>query len=514
MKTFGLMTKAALMALAVTCAVACSEDDNTSTGGTTVFPQEVTEAVQAGGETTLTFNAAETWNIESDKLWCKFSNGQNTLSGNAGEQKITVTVTDEMQTTTADTASIRLTIGTQTQTIARIIRLGQALTITDANDSAYNAENPAIIAYSNGDASATLSFNGNFNWELKQEGCPEWIEVAEQLPIKGNANTDVQITLNVVKDFWSQVLSDTLKFYMQGTDSYVAVPVSFDGLPQNTIVTDGINGGAFWWNVSGDGKTYWKDGSMAGDGIAETSFPLSFKVLARNNQYQIVRVEQSGSWMNVTDQYSSDITLTDDHMGNITISSFKANTGAERIAYILALPDSVYQDVQQKVENAGGYYDGILLTSDGTDLNSNYEKYTVIAFKQEAANTAEGGFEVLLMGYQPLTCQQGDGGTGLLEVVTSNFGVDASQVYTVNATAGARLTISPMLGLDTWDGSDFANTVGMTFEGGELNKDTWETGMTQDESGFTISLSADQSMILVFRGTDYLNKKALIINVQ
>lgn len=508
------MTKAALMALAVTCAVACSEDDNAGTGSASVFPQEVTEAVQAGGETTLSFNATEAWNIESDKLWCKFSNGQITMSGEPGEQQVIVKVTNEMQTTTADTASIRLTIGAQTQIVARIIRLGQALTITDANDSTYNAGHPAIIAYTNGNASATLTFSGNFNWELKQEGCPEWIEVAEQLPIRGNANTDVQITLNVVKDFWPQTLSDTLKFYMQGTDSYVAVPVSYDGLPESVVVTDGINGGAFWWNVSGDGTTYWKDGSMAGDGIAETSFPLSFKVFARNNKYQIVRVEQKDNWMNVTDQYSTNINMTDDRMGNVTVTSLKKNTGKERVAYILALPDSVYQDMQQKVADNDGYYDGILLTTDGTDLNSEYEKYTVIAFKQEAANQSAGGFEVLYMGYEPIACQQGDGGTGLLEAVTSNFGVEASQVYTVNTTAGAHLIINPMLGFDTWDGSNLSNTVGMTFDGGELNKDTWETGMTQDESGFTLGLSADQSMILVFRGTDYLNKKALIINVQ
>ena len=38
--------------------------------------------------------------------------------------------------------------------------------------------------------------------------------------------------------------------------------------------------------------------------------------------------------------------------------------------------------------------------------------------------------------------------------------------------------------------------------------------MTQDESGFTVSVTAEQPMVLVFRGTDYLNKKALIVNAQ
>ena len=289
----------------------------------------------------------------------------------------------------------------------------------------------------------------------------------------------------------------------------------FNGLPDGVVVSDGIDGSAFWWTVAGDGQSYWKEGSMVDGGVGATSFPLNFKVLAKDNQYKVLRVEQNASWMNVIeDDYSSFVSLSDDGKGNVTIDFFKENSGSERTAYILAMPKTVYDEACQQAQDKGDGFDGIILTDDGSDLNTNYDKYVVLACKQEAAGTAAAGFEVLYQGWQSMTCEQGDGGTGLMEPIVGNFSVDESQVYIVNVTAGSRLTINPMLTVDVWDGSDLANVPGMTFEGEELNKDTWESGLTTDESGFTLSLTADQSMILVFRGTDTLNKKALIINVQ
>lgn len=512
MKTFSFMKKALFVALTMVSVVAC--DENESDGGMqTPFPEQKVEALQAGSEMNLTFNASSAWVLESNQLWCKFSNNMTTMSGEAGEQNVTVNITDELQGTASDTADVKLTMSGETKVVLRVIRMGQALSIVDQDGVAYDDEHPVTIEYTNNGAKAMFTFKGNFNWELKES--PEWLEVVEGLPIRSNANTEVQMTLEVVKSYWANALNDTLKFYMQNTDTYVKVPVSFNGLPDGVVVSDGIDGSAFWWTVAGDGQSYWKEGSMVDGGVGATSFPLNFKVLAKDNQYKVLRVEQNANWMNVIeDDYSSFVSLSDDGQGNVTIDFFKENSGSERIAYILAMPKTVYDEAYQQAQDNGGRFDGIILTDDGSDLNTNYEKYAVLACKQEAAGTTAVGFEVLYQNVDPILCTQGDGGTGVMEAVVSNFSVDESQVYTVNVTAGSILTINPMLTVDVWDGNDFANVPGMTFEGGELNKDTWELGMTTDESGFTLSLTADQSMILVFRGTDTLNKKALIINVQ
>lgn len=512
MKTFSFMKKALFVALTMVSVVAC--DENESDGGMqTPFPEQKVEALQAGSETNLTFNASSAWVLESNQLWCKFSNNMTTMSGEAGEQNVTVNITDELQGTASDTADVKLTMSGETKVVLRVIRMGQALSIVDQDGVAYDDEHPVAIVYTNNGAKAMFTFKGNFNWELKES--PEWLEVVEGLPIRSNANTEVQMTLEVVKSYWANALNDTLKFYMQNTDTYVKVPVSFNGLPDGVVVSDGIDGSAFWWTVAGDGQSYWKEGSMVDGGVGATSFPLNFKVLAKDNQYKVLRVEQNDNWMNVIeDDYSSFVSLSDDGQGNVTIDFFKENSGSERTAYILAMPKTVYDEASQQAQDKGDSYDGIILTDDGSDLNTNYDKYVVLACKQEAAGTAAAGFEVLYQGWQSMTCEQGDGGTGLMEPIVGNFSVDESQVYIVNVTAGSRLTINPMLTVDVWDGSDLANVPGMTFEGEELNKDTWESGLTTDESGFTLSLTADQSMILVFRGTDTLNKKALIINVQ
>lgn len=514
MKTFSFMKKALFVALTMVSVVAC--DENESDGGMqTPFPEQKVEALQAGSETNLTFNASSAWVLESNQLWCKFSNNMTTMSGEAGEQNVTVNITDELQGTASDTADVKLTMSGETKVVLRVIRMGQALSIVDQDGVAYDAEHPVTLSYGNASVSGVFTFAGNFNWVLRSEDLPEWLEVEEGLPIKGTANTEVQMTLNVVKSYWATAHTDTLKFYMQDTETFVAVPVSYNGLPAGIIENEGISG-QYWWKISNDGQFYWKENAMGEAETEKTQFSLTFRVLAQDNKYKLIRLEQSGSWMNVTDDYSSFISLTDDGNGNVTVNSFKSNsTGDERVAYILALPDSVYQDLMQKVNGNGGFYDGILLTTDGSDLNSNYDKYVVMGCKQEAAGaTTSGEFEVLLQGYLPVSCEQGDGGTGYLEYVASEYNVKSDQIYTVKVTAGSYLVINPMLSTDMWDGNDLSNIVGTTLEGGELNKETWSGGMTQDETGYTVSLIADQSMILVFKGTDSSNKKALIINVQ
>lgn len=254
---------------------------------------------------------------------------------------------------------------------------------------------------------------------------------------------------------------------------------------------------------------------MVGGEVEKTPFPLHFRVIAKDNAYKILKVEQNNQWMNVMEEdYGSFVSISDDTKGNVTVNNFEANSTGERIAYILALPLSVYEEARKQAAAAGGIYDGIILNDEGKDLNTNFEKYAVLACKQEAAGTSEGGFEVLFQGWDPRECQQGDGGTGQAGKIINDYGVDAANIYTVNVDAGSRITINPMLSADMWDGSDFNNVIAYTFDGGSVNKDTWEAGMTQDESGFTVSVTAEQPMVLVFRGTDYLNKKALIVNAQ
>lgn len=511
MKMIKLTAKAALMAIVMACTAACSDDEG-NTNVAPVFPEQTVQAVQAGTEVSVAFDANQNWTLESNRLWCKI-NGQTIISGEAGKQNITVSVTDEMQGIASDTANISLTLGSATQIIAKIIRTGETLQITDTNGTPYGEENPVAIAYTTNGATAKLTFGGNFNWELKES--PVWLTAEEGLPIRANAGNQVTITLTVAKDSLAKVMTDTLRFYMQNTDTYVPVPVSYSGLPEGTVVTDGINGSAFWWNIAADGQSYWKEGSMVGSEVEKTPFPLHFRVIAKDNAYKILKVEQNNQWMNVMEEdYGSFVSISDDTKGNITVNNFEANSTGERIAYILALPLSVYEEAREQAAAAGGIYDGIILTEDGSDLNTNFEKYAVLACKQEAAGTSEGGFEILFQGWQPMECQQGDGGTGQAGKISSEYSVDAANIYTVNVDAGSRITINPMLSADMWNGSDFNNVIAYTFDGGSVNKDTWEAGMTQDESGFTVSITAEQPMVLVFRGTDYLNKKALIVNAQ
>ena len=72
------------MAVAV-MVVACSEDEGAPV--TPSFPEEEQIlSVKAGESVDLVFEASMDWKLYSSTLWCRFSNGMTSISGQAGKR--------------------------------------------------------------------------------------------------------------------------------------------------------------------------------------------------------------------------------------------------------------------------------------------------------------------------------------------------------------------------------------------------------------------------------------------
>lgn len=500
MKNIFLNIQVLIFAFVAVLVSSCKEDENVVVPE---FPSETkTFNVVPGEEVELEFNSNMDWKLFSSAVWCKFSNSQLVMTGNAGAQKVVLSIGDDSWTTEEAKADITLSMGGEEKVIASIIRGAKGLEMKDASGNVYGSENPVSMEYNVNGISGSFSFTANFKWELSS--CPEWLEVVEGLPVNAEANQTVPLTLNVKKMFWNVSGEGNLEFKVVGTEQNVNVPVKYEGMPEGIVELEGIDN-PWNWNISKDGKQYWKDGDDFNGGIEPTDFPLTFNVIAKDNKYAIVRIEQDGKYMNV-DSENGFLTVENDGLGTVKIASVDENAGAERLAYVVVMPQNVYEEMKQEVSDKGDVYDGILLNDEGTDIHDDYGKYVAVAFKQEGESSSLGGFNVMMNGMTPLNAEKGDGGTGYGEYVISEYNIPDDQIYSVSAPLESYLVVDPMLSQQEWMGE----VVAINFEGAPIGPENFEPGMNESER-FTTGFTFSQPMIIVFKGTDMVNKKALIV---
>lgn len=489
-----------IIAFAAVFFSSCKEDENVVSP---VFPSEVkTFNVLPGEEVELEFDANLDWKLFSSAIWCRFQNNQLGMSGEAGTCKVLLSVSNDMWSIDESSANISLSMGGEEKVIAQITRGSQNIELKDANGNVYGNDNYIGMSYNVTGINGKFSFTGNFNWELTS--CPEWLTIVEGLPVKANKNQTVELNMNVIKKYWASSGEDNIVFKMQGSEQSVTIPVKYDGIPEGIVELDGIDN-SWNWNISKDGKQYWKEGSDFNDEIKPTDFPFTFNVIAKENKYAIVRIEQNGKYMNVDDE-NGFLTVENDGLGTVSVASVDENTGGERIAYVVAMPQNVYDEMIAKVEEADWVYDGILLTSDGSDIASEYEKYVALAFTQEGETASSGGFSIMMNASTPLEAVQGDGGTGAGDIISSEYGVPMEQIYSVSAPLESYLLVDPLLSPEEWAG----DVVAVDLEGLPVGSENFEPGM--NESGrYTVSFSLSKSMIIIFRGTDMANRKVLFV---
>lgn len=498
MKTTYTFTKLFLLVALLFVSVSCSDSKDEAV--VPEFPkEEVISSVTPNGETILTFSANMNWEVTSSAIWCKFANGSTSMKGEAGDVSLSLTITEDAWSVEESVVEITLKMGGEEKIIAKYTRAGKAPVITNADGEEYGEENPIALIYKNNGVSGSFNFIANYDWEIKDENLPEWLKISENnSQMGGNAGESVLVTFEVAKNFWANAQDGNVVIKAKNSDVSVSIPVSFNGIPEGVIAIDGINGTAFWWKISADGKNFWKDGAES----EKLMFPLSFNAIAKDNAYTVVKIEEDGGFMYVNESRSF-LSVEDDNAGNVVLTAQENTTGKERLAYILVMPQKVFDEIKEKADDNGGSYDGILLNSEGKDLiESEYDSYVVLAFKQEGASAA-GGFKVLKGGWEPIACSS-DMTSELSQFIAGEYGITPESIYSLSVSSNAYLTVCPLLAEWSYE------YMGFTMTGTNIDN-MIEPG--ESEGIPAVNFSATETMYVVFINNG-APVKALIINVE
>ena len=503
MKTTYTFTKLFLLVAIFFAAVSCSENEKDVVVEPEFPEEEVVSSVTPNGETVLTFSANMNWEVTSSAIWCKFANGSTSMKGEAGDISLSLTITEDAWSVEESVVEITLKMGSEEKVIARYTRAGKAPVITNAEGEEYGEENPIALAYTNNGVSGSFSFIANYDWEIKDENFPEWLKISENnSQMGGNAGESVLVTFEVAKNFWANAQDGNVVIKAKKSDVSVSIPVSFNGIPEGVIAVDGINGTAFWWKISADGKNLWKDGAES----EKLMFPLSFNAIAKDNAYTVVKIEEgNGGFMFVNDESQSFLSVEDDNVGNVVLTAQENTTGKERLAYILVMPQKVFDEIKEKADANGGLYDNILLNSDGKDLiESKYDAYVALAFKQEGTSTA-GGFKVLKYGYENIPCSL-DKTSDMSRSIATEYGISPESIYSLSVESSVSLTINPLL--SEWN----YECMGQTASGNEM---MIGNGIepTELEGAPAVMVNSTETMYVIFISNG-APVKALIINVE
>ena len=394
MKNIKWLSGVFIMALGLLALSACSEDDNNTQ---ITFPEKQPIDCAVKEEKTLTFNAEQAWTLSSSRLWCKFKEGNDivsSLSGGAGEQTITLTVTEDVWGFEDAIAELTLGMGGQTQVIAVVNRAAKNYHIEvykpNGTDKVYyNDENPVTLVYPNNRNDITeVSIITNFDWKVKD--CPEWVQVEEK-DLMGEASQTMawELRFNPTDNF-SKVTPHVaaLEFVDANGALRLSIPLKYDGMPEDII--EFIRPQKDYWNwfFSADATKFWQTNGMS-EGVTEYDAPMIFSAISRSG-FEIVHIDinEYGYNPRETTYYPSFHWFKAEKQGDkgeVSIQ-MQPNEGSDRQGCIMAIPTKVLNALP------GGIYD--LVYEDGSAINYEYEKYIAIEFTQKSAQGAAKGFIV------------------------------------------------------------------------------------------------------------------------
>ena len=381
MKKIYLLTKVCFFAAMMFMAAACTEDDAVVAP---IFPEgETVETVVPGTEYTLTFSANLNWELESSKPWCKFSNGFQSIKGEAGEnisQKLTITKDD--WSLDDEIADITLIMGDEEKIIAKYTRTGKALTLVDGNDVAFDENNSIKIEYKLVGKGIDVSFKANYDWTIDE--LPEWI-VVENAPLSGTNSELKTINVSIDENYIAYAKEGAIKVKNKNNnEKYCEIPIVYYGIDR---ISSDINPWA-GYTFDAEGETYTTSNSMTGEQTFDA--PLLIDNLLINGDdykilyfeeiapYQYEKINDGNSWMNLSVQLKED---TEIHKSILEVDM--NDTNKERNGVIVIIPTDTLNVVGE--DN--------LLNPD-LDFTDYANKYVLISVSQKSSVVISGDFYV------------------------------------------------------------------------------------------------------------------------
>lgn len=499
------------------CLAACSDDDDKAE--TPVFPAKQNIVCNADETADFTFTANTNWSLASSAIWCKFKNDvtdEFVVSGTAGTHTVTIMATKDGQTTDKmNIAKLELTMGGQTVVIGEVTRsaVGSELKILDLNGNEIDKNTGLEVGY---DGFARFKVKANFRFAATN--LPGWVEL-EGGSLVGVVDKEVQGGLKIIQDQsrekYPVVASNEnmITFADEEGKAFYTFPVYYKGMNPDEIKLSTPTSFTTGWVITLDGKTFTQQ-SIGSTGTTTLQKRMPFTIKTLEDDY--VMVFMSKGWddkIHVTgtdyDFFPYEWMHCEGDKGNLSviIDEYKPNSWngdpEERSGYILAFSRKEYDEViKDNVEEA-------VLDENG-EIKYKYEQGNlIIAFTQKEVKEETGpkSFTIKKGGWEPVSATPATD-EDILGLLQGNYTIENKNVYSISANAGEYFSVYPLLSESEWAGGAYV----INREDHDVNVKT-ESSMDGDGMylGITIPDSFTEELIIVFKGTDYINKKALVI---
>lgn len=364
MKKIYLFSKACMFAAMMFVASSCSEEE---TVVTPIFPEgETVETVVPGTEYTLSFTANMDWELKSSALWCLFSNGFQSVKGEAGENiSQTLTINNNNWTVDDAVAEITLIMGNEEKVIAKYTRTGQALSLLDANDVAYGENNSVKLEYKQVGQGKDVTFKTNYDWIIDE--LPEWI-VVENAPLSGTNSELKTIKVTIDDVYLAYAKEDVIKVRNKNNDEqYCEIPVVYYGIDR---ISSDINAWAgYTFNADASGYTVGEttvNGNLEINNVLINGNDYRIFYLLKSNPYTYSEAK-STSWMNCSISKEGTTEACE-----ATVSVNKNEDTSIRYGEILVVPSDTLIAI--------GGDDAIL--NENKELNAKLENYILVSISQ------------------------------------------------------------------------------------------------------------------------------------
>ena len=426
MKTKILHWTSVLLASSALLLSACSEDDGKDTSDTTpVFPDIATLNIPAGETScnvTFTPNMDWTVSIPTDaetSEWFKLSDGvveTSSISGKASTEPVTIQVITTDQDVYDETPSceVSLTMGGQTQVIAKVTRQNAAREFDiylsgfqtdegtqEAIDFSFEYSETPVAKYTESSAP-----------EVAPEGAPELIwftgktgymqVVKAESNFEWHASTSDWLTVTarpqegeyfVTADF-AQITEQEINgaigmidFYDRNIDPTATDPGNNAHnrycfvLPNLTkVVRNGSGAATAAFSFNAEGYAVDSNGTVSEEKLSTGSLysakDVVFYIAEKDRNWYMGYEASQHDWVTIADSW--DETGSAFQLHDYTVS-VKANEGETREVLVIALPKALAEKISDPNMD--------LFNTEGTDIKEEYKQYVFATIEQEG----EGG---------------------------------------------------------------------------------------------------------------------------
>ena len=381
MKTNRFFAVLALTA-AIFASAGCKKDEPVKK---ITFPEAQALQISIDETLPLSFEADADWKLTIDKQWLVFVDGEaqvSQISGVAGPVSLTLTTADVTSIFDEETATIDITMGTETQTLCTVTRLAEERTATMWS-LPWSGEGEEITSldfkYESGSVStAKVTFSANFDWVVKS--IPDWMDGDLFSGAAGDCDAANYKYYGVKEEAYPYEQTGNIVISDQSGEHEITFPATFTGMGEEDILIR--DGAKDVWSIAFSANHFVK--TMGPSGMEEsdrTSMDLS--IMTRNMEYMVLPLEKKDPYgmgqMWFADPWQ--LVVTDDKNGTVNVSvDPEMAEGFE--GYILIVPKALCP------ENPADFGQSWFRTNSSKFENSDY----MIEVTVDAPVSTAGGF--------------------------------------------------------------------------------------------------------------------------